>query len=204
MICLLLGPKILLLLPVWCLGVILYLWRTPDRIPEWAGWACVVASVLLFALFEQFRLTDVLSQQLQVWIGAELHKQLTFSKFFMGDYLLGGIVMLNFIGMRRIAHRLKTPLITAEKPIHGLSDYTFSIYIYHMPLLLFWAAVINGSPYGYGFYAAVLGATILSIWLLGSVTEKRRFVIRNGLRKIFGQLSQRPSLHRLVAFMTRS
>ena len=204
MICLLLGPKILLLLPVWCLGVVLYLWRSPDRIPEWMGWACVIASVLLFVLFDQLRLTGILSQQLQAWIGAELHKQLTFSKFFLGDYLLGGIVMLNFIGIRRIAHRLKTPLVAAKKPVYDLSDYTFSLYIYHQPLLLFWAAAINGSPQGYGFYISVISATILSIWLLGSMTEKRRFLIRNWLRKIFSEWGRQPNIRRIITFMTRS
>ncbi|MEO8304479.1 MAG: acyltransferase [Betaproteobacteria bacterium] len=199
LIALFLGPKILLLAPLWFLGVVLYRWKAPERMPEWLGWVCTLGSIVAIVLFEHFDLTDVLTDTLKAAIGAQALKELTFSKFFLGDYLLGPIVYVNFLGMRRIAHRFSWLLLGAQRPIKACAGYTFSAYIYHQPLILFWAAVINGSPSGYAFYAGVISATVASIWILGWLTEQRRFWLREQLRTELPKLARLPILRRLGA-----
>jgi peptidoglycan/LPS O-acetylase OafA/YrhL len=188
--CLMLGPKILLLAPIWVLGVILYRWKTTPMLPEWAGWVGLVVSIVLLALFEYFSLTQVITKLLASWIGPYWHRELAFSRYFLGDWLLGGIVFLNFMSVRLVAHRFTSVLTRLEPAARALSGYTFSIYIFHRPLLLFWAAVINWSPQGYSFYAAVISATALSVVILGTLTEKRRYVMREFLRDFFDRFAQ--------------
>lgn len=177
-ICLFVGPKVLLLLPVWLLGVLLYRWQTIRNLPEGLSWTGLAASLVAFAAYFHFDLTHVLARIVASWVGPYWDRELAFSRFFLGDWILGPIVFLHFASVRRIIHRFSSMTVALESVARSLSQYTFSIYIFHRPLLLFWAAVINASPIGYGFYAAVMVVTAGSVILLGLVTERRRYQIR--------------------------
>lgn len=199
--CLIVGHKILLLAPIWLMGVALYRWEAPKRMGEPAAWAALLLSSLGIFLWQWYQLTDFFTDQLKLAIGAEAHKQLAFSKFFIGDYFLGILVMANFAAFRRLSEYFAGLMGLVEKPVKFLAGFTFSIYIFHQPLILFWAAIINWSPKGYGFYAAVMGATFGTIFLLGWLIERRRFQFRkllhgwmtglegrfSGLAKVFAQ-----------------
>lgn len=184
----LIGPKILLLSPIWYVGVLLYYWRAAEKMPEWFAWLCVAASFGLFYAFEQSRIADQVSGQLKILIGTQLHRELAFSKWFLTDYLLTLIVGLNFFGMQRIARRYQSAALLLEKPIRATAAYTFSIYLLHQPLIYFWAALIDLPATGYARYAAVMAAVFASIVLIGSMTERRRFVLRRQLYSIMGRI----------------
>jgi peptidoglycan/LPS O-acetylase OafA/YrhL len=181
---LLLGPKIIVLAPIWMLGVVLHRYQPLYRIPQWQGWVLFLASWPLYALFQHYQLTELGSDLLKQWIGEKWHREMTFSKFFLTDYLLALIIAANFVGYRVIAHRFSRPLISCEKVIRWLSGYTFSLYIFHQPLLLFFAAVFNGDPNGKLFYAEVIGATLLSIVVIGTFTEQKRHHLRSLIRRL--------------------
>jgi peptidoglycan/LPS O-acetylase OafA/YrhL len=198
---LIVGPKILLLLPLWVLGVVLYRWKALETIGEATAWLAFLSSFVLYGLFHYFNVTELASAWLRAQIGPELHHQLTFAKFFVGDYLLGPIVFLNFIGCRRICHRFAWLLNPFARPIRAIAVYTFAIYILHQPLVLLFAALFNGNPDGYAFYAEVMIATLASLWLLGIVTEHARPLARVWLckrlaspavRKLMARLFDRP------------
>lgn len=178
-----LGPKIALLAPIWILGVVLHRHEGLYRIPHWQGWTLFLLSWPLYILFQQYQLTEYGSQILRQWIGEQWHRDLTFSKFFITDYLLALIIAANFIGFRVIAHNFARPLQSCEKAIRWLSGYTFSLYIFHQPLLQFFAAVINGDPNGKLFYFEVIAATLLSIILIGTYTEQKRHHLRSWIKK---------------------
>lgn len=188
--CLLLGPKILMLAPIWCLGALLHYRRFP-HLGEAAGWALFLGSVVLFCLFQSLQLTEYFSQVFRGWVGDHWHKQFTFSKFFLGDYLLAAIIFMNFVGFRRIAPRFRGLFVRIGPAVRVLSGYTFSIYIFHQPLLQFFAALIDGDPAaGYGFYLQVLTCVALAIWVLGSITEQRRHLLRAWLYDTLGRLER--------------
>ena len=172
------GPKILLLAPVWAMGVALHRWRALQRIPFGAGLALFAGSLVAFGLFQHFRLTDLGSAWMRSLVGDALHHQLTFSRFALTDYLLGLIVAANFAGARAVAPVLGRVLLPCERPIRWMAGYTFSLYLMHQPLLLFYGAVIDGDPSGPWYFAAVLGAILATVWLAGSVTEQRRHLLR--------------------------
>lgn len=173
-ICLLLGPKILLLAPIWGLGVLIYRWKALQKLSEPVGMGLWIASLLALWLFHRYALTEYFSEMLKIAIGAEWHRQMTFSKLFIGDYLLGIIFAANFVGFRAIAHRFEPLLLFCKRPIVALAAYTFTLYIFHQPLILFWGSVWQMNPHQPYFYAAVLLSAAFSIFLIGLVTEGKR------------------------------
>ena len=171
---LLLGPKIMALAPVWALGVLLQRWRRLQGIGPGVGALLFVCSLPAYGLFHAYGLTDMGSAWLRQLIGAELHHQMAFSRYFISDYLLALIVACNFLGVRALAPHVGKPLLWAAPLIRLLAGYTFSAYILHQPLLQFYAALFNGDPQRPWFYAATMTATLASIVAIGSLTEGRR------------------------------
>lgn len=176
------GPKIMVLAPIWVLGVVLHRWRALERIGPVFGWLLFLASWPLYWLFQTYQMTEVGSQMLLRLIGEHWHHQAAFSKFFITDYLLALIVAANFVGFRAIAAHFSLPLLALEKPIRWIASFTFSLYILHQPLLQFFAAAINGDPKGSLFYLEVMGATLLAVYVIGSLTEHKRGHLRRAIR----------------------
>lgn len=185
---LLIGPKLLLLAPLWWLGVLLYRWRASQ---QWSGPASLVIAVLSTAGIIAFHALDV-SEQCTDWligvIGKETHRQLTFAKFFVGDYILGVLVFLNFASMRNVLVRHGKSLLLIERPVRLIANYTFTLYLLHQPLFLFWAAVVNGNPAGPGFWLTVTALMLLTVCVVGHFTENRRYLLRDFLFRLLSRL----------------
>ena len=107
-------------------------------------------------------------------MGKHWFEQFSFSRWFLGDYLLGPLVMLHFAGMRRVAGRLSGLFGLIEKPVRLLAAYTFTLYLLHQPFFLFWGAVLRGDIRGYGNWVLVTLLVAVSIAVVGTVTENRR------------------------------
>jgi peptidoglycan/LPS O-acetylase OafA/YrhL len=172
------GPKILLLAPVWAMGVVVHRWQPLQRTSFNTGLALFAGSLVVFGLFQHYRLTDLGSAWMRSLVGEALHHQLTFSRFVLTDYLLGLIVATNFVGARTIMPVLGRVLLPLERPIRWLAGYTFSLYLMHQPLMLFFGAAIGGDPRGPLYFIEVLGAILVTVWLAGSLTEGRRHLLR--------------------------
>lgn len=193
---LLLGPKLLLLAPLWAAGVVLYRWKALQDMRLSVGWAMVVASIVGIVLFHRAGLGTLTAEGLKAVLGARWYTELTFSKFFIGDYALGILVMLNFAGMRRVADQIGPVLLAAKRPIRWLAGYTLTLYLLHQPLFLFWAAVLHGDPAGYTNWWSVAGLVALSVVGVGHFTETRRHTLRHWLeqrlRRLSGQIAKNP------------
>ncbi|MEO8248205.1 MAG: acyltransferase family protein [Burkholderiales bacterium] len=196
---LVLGPKLLLLAPVWGAGVLLYHWKALARFSEPVGWLLALGSALGIVLFHQAGVDEHLSEWFKALIGPYWHTQLTFSKFFLGDWLLGLLVFLNFAGMRIVSVRLAPALLAVERPVRIVAGYTLTLYLLHQPLFLFWAAVLRGDPAGYGYWWAVTALVALSVALAGRLTERKRGALRRWLQQRFSELGQRWSSWRPAA-----
>jgi peptidoglycan/LPS O-acetylase OafA/YrhL len=186
---LLVGPKILLLAPVWLAGVALFRWQWLGGVRPLPGVLLVCASWPAYWVFHQYGLSEVGSRWLLELLGPQLHRQMAFSRFFITDYLLALIVLANFVGMRAIADKAAPLLLMAEPLIRKLAGYTFSAYILHQPLLQFYAAVINGNPGRPWFYVSTLAATLATIAALAVVTEQQRHHWRCAIARLLTWLA---------------
>jgi len=176
-----LGPKVLLLAPIWGLGVLLYRSRTMLEISLGMAWTLAILSVAGILVFHYLDLSDIATEWLKSKIGEDLHKNLTFSKFFIADYLLGLLVFGNFLAMRRILQEHSFGLSLIEKPVRFVAGLTFTLYLLHQPLFLFWGAVVQGNPKDSGYWWSVTGLMFLSVILVGYFTENKRHILKRWL-----------------------
>ena len=189
---LLIGPKIILLAPIWWLGVLLYRWRTLESVPLAAAWALVISSTLGIVLFHRFDFASLLATGWLISLsGEEWHHHLTFSKFFPADYLLGFLVFANFAGMRILLRDAGALLLKAERQIRYVAGFTFTLYLMHQPLLLFWGAILRGDPSRPWYWLTVTILTLGTVMLIGHVTENKRYLLRDALLNLFQRLHRK-------------
>ena len=193
--CLLVGPKIVLLLPVWAAGVLLYRWRWLQTWSAGMSWTLVVVSAAGIVFTHAWGVYEVWADFTRELVGADRFRELTFARYALGDYLLGALVFCHFAAMRNVAGQLAPLLFRIEKPVRWLAGYTFTLYLLHQPLFLFWTSVVRGDPSGYGFWWTVTGLTAVSVVLVGAVTEHRRDALRKALRRGLQRLEVRRRGH---------
>lgn len=173
-----LGPKVVLLAPIWLAGLLLYHWDWPKRWPLAVCWVMLVKSLAGIVAYHAFDWRLHLSAPLHDWLGPALTKELAFSKYFLGDYVLGVLVWLNFAAMRRVAPVFAALFRTIEAPVRAGAAYTFTLYLMHQPVLLFWAAVLRADPKAWWGWAGVVVLTSATIIAVGWFTEGRRHTLK--------------------------
>jgi len=168
------GPKILLLAPVWLLGVLVWRWRgqLPARSAALLFWVSMTVALLLFWFDVSVVLRNRMAAQ---WPHAI--PWLNESAMFVGDYLLGIAVAGNFLAASSMDGLLR-PLFRLGTLTRLAASYTFSLYLYHMPLaILLWN--------GFGLRSPLLFIPVLVVCLLllGSLTERQLPLYRRAFRR---------------------
>ncbi len=189
--CAIVGPKIVLLLPIWWAGVLLYRWRWLQTWSIGMSWAMVVVSTAGILLTHAAGVYEMTADFTRELVGEHRFRELTFGRFALGDYLLGLLVFINFAAVRNVAGQIAPLLLAVERPVRWLAGYTFTLYLLHQPLFLFWMSVVRGDPKGYGFWWAVTGLTALSVVAIGAITEHRRHGMKKALRRALQGLQDR-------------
>ena len=180
---LVLGPKVALLAPIWVLGVVLYRWQRLRSLPEWVAWLLLVGSFFGIVIFYQASIPEHAASFIKGGLGEKRYAEYTFSNLFLSDYLLGILVFLNFVGMRKVCPRLGSLLLPFERPIRFLAGYTLSLYLLHQPLFLFWAAVIHGDPSGHAYWWTTTGMVAASVFAIGYITENKRHLLKKWIER---------------------
>jgi peptidoglycan/LPS O-acetylase OafA/YrhL len=121
---------------------------------------------------------------------------MTFSRWAIGDYVLCLLVVMNFVGIRRVAHRLNPVHLAVERPVRMVAAYTFTLYLLHQPLFLFWGAIVKGDPSGIGNWALVTALTAASVVVIGHFAENRRHLLTGGVNAALVNLSDALSRRR--------
>lgn len=188
------GPKILILFPVWLLGAWTYRLIASPAIAERTGWILFLGSAVAYAAFLLMHGPAALDEWTLRHLGARLYRQLGWSNIFVADYLVATLAALHFIGLAAIAPRLSKALAAMAHPARYLSSFSFSTYLYHFPLLLFFAALAGRLLQGAPRALLVLPCTVAAIWMLGSVTERRRYRLERWLAQALTGVERRLSL----------
>jgi peptidoglycan/LPS O-acetylase OafA/YrhL len=180
------GPKVLLLMPVWLLGVCLYRSGALTRL-SWPPAALLF--VASFAMIIGYHAVDgpmFLREVVAKLVGTSFQVQrMAWSGEFIGDYLLGLLVALNFLSFRACAPVVGRVLLPFTLPIRWAAGYTFSLYLFHRPLILLYTASIHGNLRSEAFYCEVVLLVLLSVVVLGSVTEHRKKWVRTAIERAF-------------------
>lgn len=197
--CLIIGPKILLLFPVWLLGVYLHKSKKLSGLSLTTGWLLFIGTLLALASWEYLKFTWELSQYLKSLVGAEFHKQLAFSKFFLGDWVVGILILLNFAAFRLIGSQFACILNPLKGIIRYAASFTLTLYLFHQPLLRFYAALIAGEADDIWYFWQTMAATLITIFFLGLLTEHKREGMRRWLREKLARLEKKAFMQRILA-----
>jgi len=123
-------------------------------------------------------------------IGAKLWRiGLGWSRFFLTDYLVGIIVAINFSAVRVIISDVTVVSMPFVRAIRLLSLLTFPLYLFHQPLLLFFASVSPPQMSDATRSIFVIVATLVVVAVLTPFCEFLRARMRLFLTYLF-QLAQ--------------
>jgi len=170
------GFNIVLLLPIWLLGVVIY--RKRLLLPEGVAFK-VFAATLAIGLAYYWLDCSVRIRGYMIAGAPEFMRSLNGSNQFVGDFLLGLIVAANFVAAASISRHLDF-LRIAERPIRYLASFTLSVYLFHLPLTVFiWNGLQVRSVPG---FALLL---LTGIFVLGSITERKNKLLRDWVERLF-------------------
>lgn len=181
------GPKILLLLPVWLAGVWAY--RTPlaQRLsPTGAGLLCA-ATLALYLAYRDSALPQELAGFTAHWLGSGAARQLGWSANFLADYLVGALVALHFVGARRLLRDDAAVPPGLERRIRTLAGFTFALYLFHNPLLQFFGALAHWLGWWEHRALPVVLGPLLVVGLLGARTERLKGPLKAALLRAFAR-----------------
>lgn len=178
-VALIVGPKILLLLPVWLMGVWVHRGMQAHALLARAGTVLALGSLLAYLVFRQLGGPHLLDAVTLRWLGRDAVAALGFSKWFLSSYVIGALVALHLVGIDAAA---PSPLrALPERPIRYLASFTFALYLFHYPLLFFFAAWLEHGGLSAYRGTIVIPGTLATVWLLGGITERPKSTVRRWL-----------------------
>jgi peptidoglycan/LPS O-acetylase OafA/YrhL len=183
---LLIGPKILLLLPAWAVGALAF--------HASKMWRCSLRTGLLLFLVSGLAmvLAIVFAVPLGITNGKAGQAPLYYSSDFIGDNILATLVALHFLSCalfsRHIAKNFEPYRVV--KFIRWLAGHTFSLYVYHMPILYFLRA-FGYNPNDWRIAILAMCGALLIIAGLSKVTEERYAALRLSARSWMAGLADK-------------
>ncbi|MFC0685150.1 acyltransferase family protein [Novosphingobium clariflavum] len=184
------GGAILLLMPVWLMGVALTHAPAARRLPLTAAPMVLVGCVwLALALFEIDR--AVLNPLLKAWWPGKAQ----WSQWALSDFAMGLVMVLALIAVRPLAQRFAEPIMRLRELAGLLAGFSFTLYLFHWPLLQLARShglVAGRNPLA---FAALLGLVVALCALISLLTERQSPRFRRWMEaRMFAPVEQRRPL----------
>jgi peptidoglycan/LPS O-acetylase OafA/YrhL len=176
---LLAGPRILLLLPVWLMGVAAWRWRA--ELPRQLGLPLLAGCLAGFITLEAFGGQQLFWRPNSGWVP---------SGWSAYDFVLGALVAFFIVGFANV--RLPMPPARFERLVRGLAGTSFGLYLLHYPLLSFFGTVVPGPPDGALHRVLVFGLALGAAVGLASLIEPRKATLKRQLRSALHLLLGKP------------
>lgn len=175
------GPKVLLLLPCWLVGCLLYRSEGYSRLTRIQALIVAIASLVLIGTLIQ---SGVAEQIQAAFRGIPGYWRLDRSQLFVTDFVTALSFGLHLFAMRRLLGSLNEHSGVFRwivGPLSKMSKYSFSIYLYHLPILFALSCMFPGYPRGDLYVWPVLLCVVALSFLLGRVSEDQKGSVRVAL-----------------------
>lgn len=162
------GPKVIIMAPTWIMGVVSYKIATEIKITRALSWTMLLLPLPLVVLFEITRGNTYL----QPFMALTLTSERLISVY--QDYILSLLFSAHLIGFSSLSDNFGNFLSKYKTPIRWIAGSTFSIYLFHMPILHFLAAA---SPFPIGApetMGLLLASTLPICFLFAEISERRK------------------------------
>jgi peptidoglycan/LPS O-acetylase OafA/YrhL len=177
------GPKIVVLLPLWLLGVLAHAIgkRSSRQATGWWLWIGSIAGLGIYYAFHAKYLIDRMvptGERLDRFINPQLCAKCLFSI----------LIFMNIAGFRMIQSRFSRLLGLAKRWLRLGGRYSFSLYLYHTPLLILFTALTYSGHGRWWSICAIYIGTISAIGVLAPLTESRKRAVSAGLMHVAAYL----------------
>jgi peptidoglycan/LPS O-acetylase OafA/YrhL len=173
------GLPILLLAPCWLAGVALQAYTaSANRLQLRAriAWACAIGPWLIYALWLATGMPKMLTLLTTAMIGGGprmLYELFGFSDEFIWNNLLAILFAVHFYGVFSLAQSARWIGLRSEQAIRWLAGATFSIYLFHYPLLTLLHALPGYNAANPAHYLGAGLVTLVVCFGLAEVSERR-------------------------------
>lgn len=170
------GPRVLLLAPCWIVGVFVQRAVAQPQlgIPRGAAIALLALPLAAYALLQAAQAPAALTALTGAALGGlDPNVVLGFSDEFLWNWLLALLTGAHLLGAAALARQASAPPAAVERPIRWAAGRTFSLYLFHMPLLQLAVALPSYDP-AEPLHTLLLAAGLLIAGVaLAEITERR-------------------------------
>ncbi len=184
---LIMGPSIILYLPIWLLGVYCYKHLTLfSSLKTWQNSLVFIGSIISIFLLSLKSSEHFINSFAPLILGDSIFSILLHpAQSFLIDYLIAFCVACNILAYPYIFSGIKNYINSYERPVRFFASYTFSTYLYHFPILCLYSIFFPFKEHPIIAVLLTLIATPLTVWVLGYFTEKNKKQYRIALIKLF-------------------
>jgi peptidoglycan/LPS O-acetylase OafA/YrhL len=186
-VALLVGFRILLLYPIWLLGLVA--WHARRAVPAWFGWGLLVGSLLVYLLLAASGAGAAFGSMVDATLLAD--RWLGWSKLAAWKYVLGLLATANILGFTALRERISFG--RCAPVIQMAAGMTFTLYVFHYPLLSFFSAVLPGPPPGVARCIEIGVPTLLCVAAIAQVTERQKEPLRRWLVRAWSVVVRSPA-----------
>jgi len=179
LVLLIMGPKLWLLLPLWALGSWLYKLHRGRPLGEAQARFLFAVGVAAFAALKFWRLDDAVDAAFNAAVDGFAARNLRYSQWFLGDYLVGCAIGLAIFAARDANFGwLGGP---PKRLLARAASYTFTLYLLHYPLLLFFSIAFGQERGSASGVALLTAATFAAVAAIAPLTEHRKDAFRRAI-----------------------
>jgi peptidoglycan/LPS O-acetylase OafA/YrhL len=174
------GPRILLLLPIWLLGVAVYQLGRRRLVGGTVAWVCFVLPPLIIGSMVLTHWNKAL-----IAAGAKLVGEdgslghWIWCENVLWAYLVGFLSAVHFYGAWCLHDRVEHVLVRFRNIIEFTAGLTLSIYLFHFPLMVLASAELDKWPHGPVRSIVAIVATLICCAVLGLLFERQRYPLRS-------------------------
>ena len=182
--CLIVGENVLLLFPIWLLGAGVYLYRDAWPIPR------VLAAIGFIAMLVIMVVSMFTLPEFPAKVG---DAPLFYSASYPMDWILG-LELGALIWLYTCAFDAVSFPEGFVRVVQWAANHTFSIYLYHYPIILFFYALGIFHPEVWWQGSLEVGLILALIIGLSELTESKRGLWKKALEKIWARWEPAPAL----------
>jgi peptidoglycan/LPS O-acetylase OafA/YrhL len=176
-------------MPMWLAGVGLQRWTrgwTSDKagkyVPGLLCWAAVAAMCGLWPRYFAWA-NSPHRPQLHAALMGSGHTSGAFA-----SYYFGAATILAVLGVALLDKPMGRLLVPLEKPIRWFANHTFSLYLFHFPVLVLLAILTRFDPSSMAQVVGVFFATVAICMVLSLVSEEKKLWWRKAVGRWLGAL----------------
>lgn len=175
------GPKVLLLMPCWLFGVVIYYWR--DKWPLAPITALILAFIvpaIIAIILNKLHFGEHVRALISDLLGNQ-YKAFAFSNYFLADYVTAFIVSLHLYAMRYVS--ISWPA-TIERFVKAGASMSFTLYLTHLPLIFIIENLVsNADRSALLFWFSLISITLIC-WVISLYTEQKRPILTKAISKV--------------------